>query len=210
MLGRGMMAGGNGPKFIGYNVQTGNLGTVALGWPVGTNAGHLAVFYGENNGSSLAPSTSGWNALTSGGAGGSLLWKVLTAADLSATVTMPSGGCSAMVWVFQGPRTATDKGNASNPTYTAPDYLTVAGFTKAPNCLGFFAFMIADAAPARTLASPSLANKALTPATPLGVTRLFQGWYDFVPSDYTNGTAWQINLNTSGWNQDSMTVLEFT
>lgn len=210
MLGRGMMAGGSGPKFVGYNVQTGNLGTVALGWPVGTNVGHLAVFYGEDNGSPLSPSTSGWNALTPGGIGGSLLWKVLTASDLSATVPMASGGCAAMVYVFQGPTTATDKGHGSNATNSGFDYLTVAGFTKATHSLGFFTFMIADAAPTRTLASPSLANKATTPSSPLGIIRLFQGWYDFVPADYTNGTSWTINLNTSGWNVDSMTVLEFT
>lgn len=205
-----MLLGRSGLQLLGYVNQNGNLGTVAIAWPAGTAVGDLAIFWGDNNSTGINPSTSSWTQLgTTLNCGGKLQWKILTTADLTATVSMVGSTATVNAWVFRGASVATLKGQAGNASNGGDNTLTVTGFTKNTASRGIFQMSASDATPARTV-GPSLAHGIAAPASPTGAQYLAQARYTREPTDYTNGTSFTLNLNTSTWSQDDLLVVEFT
>lgn len=188
-----LQGGSKPPALVGMTCVIPSTGANAIPWPAGTAAGDFAIFGCFNNGANFAPSTGGWTTITSSVNNGlNILGKVLTTADLTATVA-PTGAPNLIAIVIRGASSASVGGVFSatgGSTTTGP----ISAFTKnaGAKALVHIGWMN-DSANSRSY-NTGLANAVLSalPGAGSNPTFPFQARLTMKPSDYNNTDTWTI------------------
>lgn len=163
----------------------------------GMSAGQLVLIWNVSN--SSRPASLGWNSITTGvypalGYAVTILWKVLTASDITAgSATMSAAGAGFYtVLVYQGPTSAAVVSAAGTQSTSNLD---IPGYTKASGFKGLVGLVSAQ-----NNASDSTALAA--PGTMVNRISSYQSTFFLAtaadilnPANYTNGSTltWTIN-----------------
>lgn len=197
----GVQAQGSGgiPSFIGTSsASTVGTGSYAIPWPIGTVADSLGFYYYYSNlGGAGAPSTSGWSSASLGL--GTVYWKILVAADLTATITTDGSFNTVTTYVFGGFSLGTVGTNQNVTVNDGSTSRSWSGFTKSVSARGlFFLMQVQPAAIDPTITAPVMASALYTgPRAGFYPTR---GLYNFTASEYPNldpisetyGPGWDV------------------
>jgi len=191
-------AGSSGAVFVtSANYDRPGSGSQAISFS-GMSAGQLAIIWNVSNGA--RPSASGWNAINTGaynlGYPVTLLWKVLTSADISAgsvTVTADAGFFTVQAWL--GPTSAAVVSAAD--ANGAPGYVTIPGYTKSGSFKGLIGL-------ASLQNNGSGATTLVGPGTMVNRISNYQSTFFLAtvadilnPANYTDGTAITFTANGS-------------
>ncbi len=168
---------------------SGGSGAVAVTMPAGSAPGHLALIFCENF--SSAPAATGWALITPTVSafteGMWVLWKVLTAGDVSGGASVSNGvsGSITSCLVYAGPSAVAQKAYVEGASAAS---LSLTGFTKAAASQLIVAH----------IADRDTSNSTDTIAAPAGWTShkfpLLTGPYgsvtaEILPALYTNGAS---------------------
>lgn len=201
--------GGTSAAFIGQTYTTSILANTAhtIDWPVGTQVGDLAFFYGYRNsiGSYGTISTAGWTQ------NNGLRYKILDSADLTATISFTSSSNGYFAWVFRGYNVDSvvtydeeiETVNTSTITWSGGNktgleeglvFITVANGQSATSGLSFTA--------------PTMASAISATLPPNGNSFNGRLLYNFTPAEYANGTP--VTAETYGSSNQKFWIIGLT
>lgn len=216
---RMISAMGQGFGFIGSSFDgSPSAGATLIDWPVGTMAGDMALIWSNDDGNTPTISTSGWDDTPIPTFGGSVRTKILSAADLSATIDITNATASfVLVFVFRGFAEANALTVQAEQNTVGGNTKNWTGFTKGANCRAFLIFYGASASGAGIGApldfdAPTLSNAQVGfgGSWQAGNIARAQALYDLTPGDYANGTTITVIGYGADWDQRALVAFELT